>query len=120
MRVLFAVAQTQVAQEIREALALQPDMEVVVEPQSTGVELLLRLRRTEPDVLVCQPRAGRVPALSQVFSEHPHLTVLAISADGREITLHRLRVESVSLPTESLQSVADEIRMASQSDGLAE
>jgi DNA-binding NarL/FixJ family response regulator len=93
IRVLFSVAQTQAVQAIRDALKLQPDMEVIAEPQCSGVQLLLLLRRTELDVLVCQPRPGRVPALSQVFSEHPHHTVLAISADGGEIVLHRLRVD---------------------------
>jgi DNA-binding NarL/FixJ family response regulator len=99
-------------------LLLQPDMEVIAEPQCSGLELLLLLRRTAPDVLVCQPRPGRVLALSQVLSEHPHLTVLAISADGRETTLHRLTLHSVSLSAASLQGVADEIREASQSDSL--
>ncbi len=101
-------------------MSLQPDMEVIAKPQCSGVQLLLLLRRTEPDVLVCQPRPGRVPALSQVFSEHPHLAVLAISADGGEIVLHRLRVDSVSLSAESLQSLADEIRTASQADALGD
>jgi DNA-binding NarL/FixJ family response regulator len=117
LRVLFMASPTTPGCEaIRNMLALQPDMEVIAAPQRSGVQLLLLLRRTEPDVLVLQPRPGRVPGLAQVFSEHAHLTVLTISADSREITLHHLKVESFSLPADSLESVAREIRTVSQSD----
>jgi hypothetical protein len=59
-----------------------------------------------------------VPALSQVFSEHPHLTVLTLSPDGREITLHHLKVESLRLPAVPTDSVAGEIRTALRYDCL--
>jgi DNA-binding NarL/FixJ family response regulator len=119
LRVLFVASPTtQGYKAIRNMLALQSDMEVITAPQCSGVQLLLLLRKTEPDVLVWQPGPGRVPGLSQVFSEDPHLTVLTISAGGREITLYRVRVESLSLPADSPERVANEIRIASQSDSL--
>jgi hypothetical protein len=72
-------------------------MEVIAEPQCSGVELLLLLGRTELDVLVLQAEQARVPGLSQVFTEYPRLTVLTLGPDRLEIRLHHLKIRSVAL-----------------------
>jgi hypothetical protein len=91
-------------------------MEVLEEPQCSGVELLLLLARAEPDVLVLQQENSVIPGLSQVFSEYPHLTVLTLSPDGLEITLHHLKAQSRALSASAAERVVHAVRTALRSD----
>lgn len=91
-------------------------MEVIEARPCHGLELLLLLGRTEPDVLALELEASRISGLcAQVFGEYPDMTILAISPDDQSVTLHRLKLDSLALPAWSIESVADEIRAALRS-----
>ncbi len=114
IRVLLVASPGRGRSTIERILVDQPGMEVIDEPPCRGVERLVLLGRTEPDVLVVNSGSGRVPGgCSQVLGVYPGLTILAVGSDRREVTLHRLTVESLTVPTSS-ESVADSIRAAVQ------
>ena len=121
IRVLFVGSPaTRGSRTVRDLLASQSDMELIEEPDFGGLRLLLLLKAIEPDVLVLQLGSSRIPGLSQVLGEYPHLIVLTISPDGRELELHRVKVESVTMSEGSLQNLAKTIRAAVEQDGLAD
>lgn len=94
-------------------MARQPDVEVIAAAPCKGLELLLLLRKTEPEVLVIESEPSRAPGLCDlVFGEYPHLRILAVSPDGRNVSLHWLKAESRIVQVSELGDISDEIRTA--------
>lgn len=113
LRFLLALPSTESSRAIKANLARQSGVEVIAAAPCDGLELLLLLRRTEPEVLVIESEPSRAPALCDVaFGEYPHLRILAVSPDGRNVSLHWLKAESRIVSASALEEIADEIRTA--------
>jgi len=94
VRVLLANRPKMLRDLLHRSIDAQPDMEVVGE-ETDPVELLLRVRETETDVVVVTlPGSGEDPGIcSHLLFEYPALLVLAVS-DKRDLAvLYRLSID---------------------------
>lgn len=113
IKILLMTPRSESTEPLADLLCGQSDMEVIEAHPARGVELLSALRRAEADVLVVESEQDIATSLcAQVLGEYPHMVVLAINPDDRSITLNRSRVESRTLPTSSLEGLANEVRVA--------
>jgi hypothetical protein len=90
IRVLLGQMPRIPAAMLREAIADQQDMRLAEAEE--GEALAAAVRRWSPDVLVAWgEKATLALELRLVFHVSPHVKVLTVLADGREIVLHELR-----------------------------
>jgi hypothetical protein len=110
VRVVLAALPTMLAEIVREALASHPDLEVVAEVHSRAA-LWRLLPASEARVAILGLEEGESPLdCAALLRAHPHLTMLAINADGRTAYHCAMRM-LVSVTTElSLQQLIDALR----------
>jgi DNA-binding NarL/FixJ family response regulator len=82
-RVILAVEPQMLRGLLEDAIAAQPDIDVVGEANGL-VELLLAVRATGANVVICTwPDAGEVPGIcTHLLSENPELRIIGIAAEG--------------------------------------
>lgn len=92
--ILFAGRTTPGLARVRDAVAEQPDMEVVDRAGYQGTRLLYALKETAADVLVVPLEGGELPGVcSHIFNEYPYLTVIGVDHDRERAVLYHLRLE---------------------------
>lgn len=92
-------------------------MTLIEDAEGEGIDLLVAIRKAEPDILVVDPRDGQLPAVfSHIFSEFPHITVLGLGPGLEQAVLWRLRVQVTNISDCSAQGLANVIRAAVRVD----
>ncbi len=96
-------------------VAGQPDMEFVGD-LADPLSLLLAAGQTRPDAVIVRLQDSEFPGIcSHLLSEHPHIKVVGVTADGRSACLYELRPQKMSLGEVSPPEVLDAIRAAVRS-----
>lgn len=94
----------------KQIIAEQPDLEVVGDLDN-GVDLLLAASQTRPDIVILGMEDSELPGVcSHLFSELPHIKLLCVTADGRQLLLYELRPYKILIGNASPQSLLDAIR----------
>lgn len=95
-----------------QTLEVQLDMEVVGD-LGGGIELLVDAGHTRADVVVLGLEQMDLPGIAtNLLAEYPHLSVLAVTTDGRAASLFELRPRKTSIGDVSPQGLVDAIRAA--------
>jgi DNA-binding NarL/FixJ family response regulator len=94
----------------------QPGIEVVG-AATHPTELLLAAGSLDVDVVVVgAPPSGEPPGIaSHLLDQYPHLRVLAVASDGRQVLLCDLQSRVVRIPIASPQELARTIGTAASS-----
>jgi DNA-binding NarL/FixJ family response regulator len=110
-RILLADLPRMIREIISDTLASQDDMEVVAE-LPTLASLPAALEDSQADVVVL---GGDDPMLAVALLQRiPHLTVLAVSEEGRESWLYELRPKRVLISEISPRRLVGAIRESSR------
>lgn len=96
---------------IRNMIERQPDMGVVSEVLDP-IELLFAARATSADVVIVTPldSDGETRLCRHLLAEHPHLIILALSAQGQAAFLYRSGSPKKRVVEPSEQSILDAVR----------
>lgn len=113
IKVLLASRPKLLSEVIRYLVARQPDMEVVSEVLDP-IELLFAARATSVDVVIVTPldSDGETKLCRHLLAEHPHLIIVALSAQGEAAFLYGSRSPKKRVDEPSEQSILGAVRAA--------
>jgi DNA-binding NarL/FixJ family response regulator len=97
IRILLGEIPQELSDGFKQAMANQPDMELVGEVKS-GVEILLAVGQSCADVVVLGLQCGTLPGISShLLAEYPRLKILAVTENGRGALLNELHSRVIPL-----------------------
>ena len=112
IRILLGEIPQELGDNFKQAVAAQPDMELVGEVRN-GVDLLLAAGHFHADVVVLGIRDSELPGIcSHLLDEYPHINVLAVGTNGQQAFLYKSRPCMVSLNEISPEALLAAIRSA--------
>lgn len=113
IKVLLASRPKLLSEVIRYLVTRQPDMEVVSEVLDP-IELLFAARATSVDVVIVTPldSDGETKLCRHLLAEHPHLIIVALSAQGEAAFLYGSRSPKKRVDEPSEQSILGAVRAA--------
>jgi DNA-binding NarL/FixJ family response regulator len=89
----------------------EPDMELVGRGDDCGLDVALK--RYEPDVVILEERTADISSICELLLvERRHMSVIAVTGDGRAASL--IEVRRVALAEPSPSNLVDAIRGALQ------
>jgi chemotaxis response regulator CheB len=114
VRILLARVPQMLGQILQEAIAVEPDLNLVA-CLATDEELLPAVMRVQPDVILLgADDAVGDPGYRALLAARPQTKVLTVSANERELVLHGLRVYTDRLGEASLPGLLQAIRAAAR------
>ena len=113
IKVLLASRPKMLSDVVRNMVERQPDMEVVSEVLDP-IELLFAARATSVDVVIVTPldSDGETKLCRHLLAEHPHLIIVALSAQGEAAFLYGSRSPKKRVDEPSEQSILGAVRAA--------
>lgn len=117
VRILFGALPPSLEGDVIDLIYSQADIEVVgvaIHP----TELLLAAGSLDVDAVVvgAAPDGGPPGIASHLLDQYPHLRVLAVASDGRQVLLCDLQSRVVRIPTASPQELARTIQTAASGE----
>ena len=113
IKVLLASRPKMLSDVVRNMVERQPDMEVVSEVLDP-IELLFAARATSVDVVIVTPldSDGETKLCRHLLAEHPHLIIVALSAQGEAAFLYGSRSPKKRVDEPSEQPILGAVRAA--------
>jgi DNA-binding NarL/FixJ family response regulator len=116
--VLLAMLPPMVRAALEGVFADQADIRVVGDV-SDPTEVLLAVRRTGADVVILGMQDTKLPGIaSHLLDQYPHLKILAVSSEHRQVFLYELRRQLVSLGEMDAHGLVQAIRTAMRSEAF--
>jgi len=98
---------------LAEAFAAEPDMQLVDAPGETAGAADDALAHADPDVVIVGLEAGEPPLVClETLRRLPHVKVLALEGQGREVSMYELRPTRTMLGPLSPSDVVASVRRA--------
>ncbi len=111
IKVLPASRPKMLSDVIKNLVACQPDMQVAGEVLDP-IKLLIAVRATHVDAVIVTPLEsdGESRICRHLLAEHPHLTIVTLSARGRTACLYEAASHKKRIDEPSGQTILDAIR----------